>query len=381
MKKYSIILPFCFLLLVLASGCAKKNAALVPSLPTVSVEEAATSDIQLYIYANAHAEAYEFVKITARVKGFLREINYKPGELVSADKQLFLIEPDQYKAAVDIAEAQVAYAQANYKSALADYERTKQLVPLGSKVQQDLDRDIAVRDEAAANILKAQAQLETEKINLGYTAVKSPITGKVDRNLIDLGNVVGSSAENSFLTTVARMSPLYIYFTISDTDFNKIREYIKIDINTGAKTLHDVDAPFSVGIIKGASVAATEYPFAGKLDMVSNTIDRSTGTIQVRGVIPNEDFSIFPGQICRVRIPLGDKNEEVVIRQEAICRDLNRTYIFVVDADNTAHKRYVELGYEQADGTRIVVSGLEKGERYIVGGTAKARDGKKVEIK
>ncbi|MDR3233215.1 MAG: efflux RND transporter periplasmic adaptor subunit [Planctomycetaceae bacterium] len=382
--KTTAFVPAYFLVFALVIGCGKKPQVAEVPLPVVSAEEAATAEIQPFIYESAYSEAYEFVKITARVKGFLREINYKPGEIIPADKQLFLIEPDQYKAAVASAEAQVVYAEAQYKSAQADYERTKQLVSQGAETQQDLDKGTAARDEAAASILKAKAGLESEKINLSYTVVKSPITGKVDRNLIDIGNVVGSNDDNSQLTAVARMSPIYIYFTISDSNFNLIRENTLNDKNAKnaePKTLQDCDIPFSIGIIKGAGVETTDYPFTGKLDMVSNTIDRSTGTIQVRGVVPNEDFAIFPGQICRVRIPAGAKKEQVVIKQEAVRRDLNKTYIFIVDADNTAHKRYVELGAEQSDGTRVVIKGLQKGERYIVNGAAKARDGKKVSNK
>jgi RND family efflux transporter MFP subunit len=375
---------FASAVLTVLSGCAKQQHTAEVRLPVVTVEEASSAEVQPFIYSTAYSEAYEFVKITARVKGFLREINYNPGETVSAGKQLFLIEPDQYKAAVDAAQSQVASAEANYKIAQANLERTKGLIPQGAKTQQDLDSDTAVRDEAAASVLKAKADLDTEKINLGYTVVLSPITGKVDRNLIDLGNVVGSDENNSLLTTVARMSPIYIYFTVSDSDFNLLRANARKNHNqkTEAKavTLRDYGISFNAGIIKGASVEKTDYPFTGTLDMVSNAIDRSTGTIEVRGIIPNEDSAIFPGQICRVRIPVGGKKESVIIKQEALRRDLNKTYIFTVDADNTAHKQYIETGEEQADGTLVVNSGLTKGERYIVKGAVKARDGKKIEI-
>lgn len=415
------------------TGCRK--AAVKPPIPVpeVIVEPVVIRDVTPYISRTGEARAFEFVEVPARVSGFLRKVRYTPGDFVKVGDPLFLIEPDQYAADVQAAEAQLASAKARLKLDEANLVRTTKLLPSGAKNEEDLQTDTAQRDESEAAVLRAEASLASARLNLSYTDVRSPIAGKTDRNFVDVGNLVspnaisisGNEENHSVLTTVAGMDPIYIYFDISDYQFNSLREYAKQNKSpaalelieklkklkesrlkpaaddTGVGTDADADVPvetpessepavepdtddqkaipieieFEISLIKGATPEKSDYPYRGIIGMASNVIDNTTGTITIRGEIPNEDYAIFPGQICRVRIPLWTVKDAVLVRQEAIGADMNQRYVYVVDAENKAHRRVVELGDPQSDGTRVIVSGLKQGDRYVVSGIQKVRDG------
>ncbi|GHT19391.1 MexE family multidrug efflux RND transporter periplasmic adaptor subunit [Planctomycetales bacterium] len=395
---FALIFSFLFV-----PGCRKPVEKPPVAVPEVVVEEVQIRDVLPYIHTTGRAEAYEFVNVPARVVGALREIRYHPGDIITADSPLFLIEQEQYQAEVKSAQAQLASAQARLKLCQANLARTKEMIAKGAVTEQDLQTDEANQDEAEANVLKAQAGLDMANLNLAYTDVRSPITGKVDRNLVDVGNLVGPNTNGAVLTTVAGMDPIYVYFDISDYQFNNIREFAKDNNDPNIQKLFDRikkrketlktqspqqldDSPkvkliFEAGLIKGATATTGEFPFQGIIDMAGNTIDKSTGTITIRGEIPNPDYAIFPGQICRVRIPLWKKTDAVLVKSEAVRPDLNHDYVFVVDEKNVAHRRIVKLGEPQLDGTVVVEEGLQKGDKYIVLGVQKARDGGNVQIK
>ena len=392
------------------------------AIPEVVVETVLIRDVQPYIEETGTTQAFQFVEVPARVSGLLREIRYKPGDIVLAGAPLFLIQPEQYQAEVKSAEGGLASAQAQLKLTEANLTRTKQLVERNSATQEDLDTASAQRDEAVAMVIQAEAGLETAELNLSYTDVRSPIMGKVDRNFIDIGNMVGPSGNSSVLTTVAGMNPIYVCFDISDSQFNSVRAFAKENKDPAVEELGrrlraaekasmsqpndtspssptpenesgtterekyvltdglEDNIAFEISLIKGSEPGTGEYPFKGMIDMSGNRIDPSTGTITIRGKIPNADYGIFPGQICRIRIPIWKISDAVLIRQEAIGTILNQRYVYVIDEKNIAHRRVVELGMNQPDGTRVVTKGLEKGERYIVKGIQRVRDGSAVQI-
>lgn len=408
--------PFiCFLIvLFFLPGCHQKTVVPPIAVPEVVVESVLIRDIQPYIEATGKTEAYEFVQIPARVSGFLREVRFKPGDIVVAGTPLFLIEQDQYLAEVKSAQAQLGSAKAQLKLTEANLARTQSLIDQGASTEQDLDTDKAKRDEAEAAVLKAEAALATAELNLSYTDVRSPITGKVDRNLVDVGNLVGPATGHVKLTTVAGMDPIYIYFDISDYQFNHVRDFagksgdpdtIQLakqlqelkrknrapdSVSEGAdeKTKNDdpnrpaalsgdfmgLNLPFEVALAKGAASNTREYPYRGLVDMTSNVINRSTGTMTMRGEIPNSRYAIFPGQICYVRIPTAIDKDALLVKERAVLTDMNNRYVFIVDEKNRAERRNVTLGKLQPDGMRVVTGGLKKGERYILVGGQKVRN-------
>jgi len=395
------------LLLFTALGCPGKSEKPPLPIPEVVVETVLVRDVQPYIEETGITDAYEFVEIPARVSGFLQEIRYASGDIVAVGAPLFLIQPDQYQSEVKSAEGGLASAQAHLRLTEANLARTKQLVEREASTQEDLDTATAQRDEAAAAVIQAEAQLETAKLNLSYTDIRSPIKGKVDPSIYSTGNLVGPAGRNMILTTVSGMDPIFVNFNISDSQFNSIRAYarehkasaregvrqqIQAASEDGGETaeqregtlisgLEEFHIPFEISLIVGSASGANEYPYKGVIETAYNKIDPSTGTITVRGKIPNADYAIFPGQICRVRIPIWTTPDTLLVRQEAIGTDMNQRYVYGVDDKNTVHRRVVELGALQADGTRIVTKGLEKGERYIVSGIQRVREGLQVKIR
>ena len=388
------------LLLFTALGCPGKSEKLPVPAPEVVVESVLVRDVQLYIEETGLTDAYERVEIPARVSGFLREIRYGAGDIVAVGAPLFLIQPEQYQADVKASEGSLMSAQSSLKLAEANLVRTLRLVNQGASTQEDLDTATAHRDEATAAIMQAEAALNVAKLNLSYTDVRSPIKGKVGPSAVDVGNMVGPTGNKSILTTVVGMNPIYVRFDISDSQFNSIRAYNREhkEHETQATRANEGEAagqqgdthisdlerfqiPFEMSLIVGSTTKTGEYPYRGVIETAYNTIDPSTGTVTIRGKIPNEDYVVFPGQICRVRIPIWTTPDAVLVRQEAIGTDMSQRYVYVVDDKNTVHRRVIEFGTLQADGTRIVTKGLEKGERYIVNGIQKVRDGSQVKIR
>ena len=385
------------LLLFTAFGCHRAPERPPLPIPIVVVEEVQVRDVPSYIETTGTTDAYEFVEVVARVSGFLQEIRYAAGDIVAAGTPLFLIQPEQYQAEVKAAEGGLASAHAHLSLAEANLSRTQQLFDRATLTKEDLDTAIAQRDESAAAVIQAEARLQTAQLNLSYTDIRSPITGKVDPSIFSTGNMVGPSGNNMVLATVAGMDPIFVNFDISDSQFNTIRAFhLAQDIpvvreqpsvqaegaeHSSMSRLEELQIAFKVGLIRGSEPGAQDFPYEGIIETAFNTINPTTGTIMVRGKVPNADYGIFPGQICRVRIPMWKIPDAVLVRQEAIGTDLTQRYVYVVDENNVAHRRVVELGALQDDGTRIVTQGLEKGERYVVSGIQRVRDGSQVNVR
>ncbi len=418
MSRIFLSFSFLFLCAGIIGGCHSRVPVPQRSIPEVVVEQVQIRDVPVYLETTGYSEAFEYVNIPARVSGFLREIRFIPGDIVPAGQHLFLIEPDQYINSEKAAEATLASAKAQLLLTETNLARTKRLVLEKTLPQEDLDSDQAKHDEAAAAVLKAEADLAQAKLDLSYTDVRSPIEGKVSRNLIDIGNMVGPSVQSgstTILTSVAGMNPIYIYFDISDVQFERIHDASPAELSPEARQLQQqlagiraakkkaetqvnpappssqtaesvatksdseaIKIPFQIALIKGTEPSKTVYSHTGLIDMADNKIDLSTGTIQIRGEIPNEKYEIYPGRICRVRIPLTTLAKSVVINEEAVMTDMNRKYIFVVDEQSVAHRRDVELGEVQPDSMQVVLKGLKAGEKYVALGTLKARNGKPV---
>ena len=395
------------LLLFTTSACKAPTARPPLPVPEVVVESVLVQDVQPYVEETGITDAYELVEIHARVSGFLQEIRYSAGDIVAAGEPLFLIQPEQYQAEVKSAEGSLASAQAQLALREANLARTQRTFEQGASTKEELDTATAQRDDAAATIIQAEAALDIAKLNLSYTDVRSPIMGKVNPNIVSAGDMVGPLGRQVILTTVAGMDPIYVLFDISDAQFNSIRAYAREHRDpmmeegilqqiqsarehesaaepqeaASISRLEEFQIPFEMSLIVGSAPGAGEYPYKGIIETAYNTIDSSTGTITVRGKVPNADYAIFPGQICRVRIPIWKTSDAVLVKQEAVGTDMNQRYVYVVDEGNVAHRRVVELGSLQSDGTRVVTKGLEKGERYIVNGIQRVRDGSQVKVR
>jgi RND family efflux transporter MFP subunit len=287
--------------------------------------------------------------------------------MVRAGRVLFVIEPEPYQAAFAEAEASVATAQSQLATATSDLERVELAAESDAVSQQDVDRAVAARDQAAASLLAAEARRDRARINLGYTQVRSPLAGQVSRNFVDVGNLVGSGSA-TLLTTVSKVQPIYVYFDAPErlvlTLLGEQRSETRSEVERG-----------EIGRVSVATAADSGFPHEGRIDFIDNTVDPATGTIELRAVLTNEDLQLFPGLFVRVRVVGAVRDDALVINERALQTDLGGKYVLVVGDSNVVDRQYVTLGPVQDGGTVVVESGLEGTERYIIDGLLRARPG------
>jgi RND family efflux transporter MFP subunit len=322
--------------------------------------------VTLFEETTGTTRAAKSVEIRARVSGTLERMSFEPSQRVKEGELLFVIEPRPYKAARDEAEAALRSAEAELARAESDLERVTMAVKTNAVSQSDVDLARAQRDKAQASVLSAQARLDRAELEYSYSQVRSPIDGQVGRNLVDVGNFVGG-AEATVLTTVNKLQPIHVYF---DSPEETVLKALRI---RGANpAAYKDDHVFAVQV---ATLADEGYPHQGEIDYISNTVDPSTGTIELRAVLDNEDLLLFPGLFVRVRVPTVTLEDVVLVDERAVGSDLGGRYVYVLGEGNVVEQRYVDLGPVQEDGLIPVTEGLEGSETYIVDGLLRARPG------
>lgn len=330
------------------------------------VGQAIVRDVTDYIELTGTTQATEKVVVTARVTGYLEQIHFTDGALVEKDQLLFSIEPDAYRARRDEAAARLQAGRAEVQSARQDLDRVVRAVETNAVSKRELTRSQAAYETAQAAVLGFQAALDNAELDLNYTQIKSPIAGRIGRRQVDTGNLVGPNA-NTVLTTVRRIEPLYVYFHISE-------HLLKGDFLARLQGRDDAQPlPFFVGLPNQDG-----YPYEGTINYVDNTVDSSTGTVYVRGRIPNEDQSLLSGMFVRLRVPISERPQAVLVPEQVIGTDLGGKYLLVLDDDNVLRRRNIELG-ATIDGLRVVLEGLDGSETFIVSGFHMARPGVPVE--
>jgi RND family efflux transporter MFP subunit len=327
----------------------------------VTVAMPVTQDVESYYEFTGNTAAVEQVDIRARVAGVLQEIHFADGAEVNRGQLLFIIEPNSYTARQDQAEAQLKAAQADLERAQQDYDRMEKAIQNNAVSKQDVTTKKAQRDQAQAMVMAAQADLQNADLNVGYTQVASPIAGRVSRRLVDVGNLVGAG-EQTLLATVVRTQPMYVYFNVSE---DLLHSYFLKNYSGDAIRQQKIQVGFADG---------QNYPYEGMLDYIDNKVDPMTGTISVRGQVANADKQLLPGMFVQVRVPTGVKKDAILIEEKAVQSDLGGKYVLTVDAQNIAQYHRIQLG-RKLDGKVAVESGLDKTDRYIVGGFHFARPG------
>ena len=357
-------------LALLAFGCGGDAQQGAPPPPDVGVAKPIRRDVTVFSEHLGSTAAFESVEVRARVTGVLEQINFEPATVVEEGKQLFLIEPRNYKAERDAADAALKSAEADLARAESDLKRVEQAVKTNAVSQSDVDLATATRDMARASVLSAEAALDRADLQLSYTQVRSPITGQVGRNLVDRGNIV-SGSERTVLTTVNRMQPMFVYFDAPEEVVLRALKNLNLTTDSTRERFERDEATLA----QVATLIDDDFPFEGPIDYVSNEVDTATGTIQVRAVLPNAEMRLFPGLFVRVRIPIQLLEDAVVIREEALGTDLGGRYVYVVGPDNIVERRYVQLGVVEPDGMVPILEGLDGSETYIVEGLLRARPG------
>jgi len=357
-----------FAVLALLSGCGSGTSKFVPPPPPeVVVSAPVEREVTDYVEFTGNTAAFESVDIRARVEGFLEKINFKPDARVKAGDLLFVIDPKPFQAQVDEASARLQAKSAARDLAQVQFDKAKQLYDSASVSEIQYLEQKAKRDMAEADVSQAKADLEKAELNLGYTSVMSPINGRVSRNLVDVGNLVGA-VEKTLLTTVVNDDLAYAYFNVSEADLLVLaRKYPPEERGKDERPA----APAALALADESG-----FPHQGQVDYVDNKVDPNTGTIQARAVFENKSGILMPGLFARVRVPL-DTRKAYLVPDVAVGIDQGGRYVLVVGADNVVDKRPVTVGHV-VDRMRVIEKGLGPNDQVIVNGMQRARPGGKV---
>jgi multidrug efflux system membrane fusion protein len=340
-----------------------------PALP-VSVSLVEQRNVALWDEFSGRLEAIERVEVRSRVAGAVKSVHFREGALVRQNDLLTTIDPDPYAAEVARAEAQVAAAQARVLLTNNEMERGRQLSGTQIISQRDLDQRMNAHREAEANLRAAQATLQSAKLNLDYTQVRAPVSGRVGKLEITVGNLVAAGPGSPMLTTLVSVNPIYASFNADEQVVARAIESLG-DGGQGNSEIERIPVEMS-------TVTSNGTTFKGKMQLIDNQVDPRTGTVRVRAVFDNRDGKLIPGQFARLRMGQANTEPALAVSERAIGTDQDKKYVLVVDGDNKAAYREVTLG-PSVDGLRIVTHGLKSGERIVVNGLQRVRPGAVVE--
>jgi RND family efflux transporter MFP subunit len=350
------------------SAC-EQNSFVPPPPPKVEVAVPLQRAVTRYLEATGNTAPVKNVDLVARVQGVLQTINYQDGSFVKEGTTLFTIEPETYKLKLEQAQAAEAGAQASVRQAESDFKRQSDLVQKQAVSQATLDTSTSTRDNAQANLQQAQANTKIAAVNYGYTNVVAPFDGIVSAHLVSIGELVGAASPTQLATIVA-LDPIYVNFNVNEQDVLRIREEAK---RRGITTSELRQLPVEVGLQTDSG-----YPHKGKLDYISPSLNQSTGTLPVRGVIPNADRVLLPGYFVRVRVPFDEQKDALLVPDSALGSDQAGRYLLVVNGENVVEQRKVRTG--QVEGNlRVIESGLKADDRVVIAGLLRAIPGQKVD--
>jgi RND family efflux transporter MFP subunit len=356
------------LALIALAGC-EQNTYVPPPPPKVDVAAPVQRPITRYLDSTGNTAAIKSVDLVARVQGFLNTIDYKDGTFMKEGSTLFTIEPETYKLKLEQAQAAQAGAEASLRQAEADFKRQSDLVARQAVSQATLDNSTAARDNAQANLLQAQANTRIAEVNYGYTRVTAPFDGIVTAHMVSIGELVGATSPTQLATIVA-LDPIYVNFNVNEQDVLEVRAEAR---RRGISSTELTRLPIQVGL-----QTENGYPHQGNLDYASPTLNQSTGTLAVRGVIPNPDRVLLPGFFVRVRVPIDEQKDALLVPDTALGSDQGGRYVLVVTSDNTVEQRKVQIG--PTEGTlRVIENGLKPDDRVVIGGLLRAIPGQKVD--
>ena len=350
------------------SAC-EQNSFVPPPAPKVEVAPPVQRAITRYLDATGNTAPIKSVDLVARVQGFLQSINYQDGAFVKQGATLFTIEPETYKLKLEQAQAAEVGAQATVKQAEADYKRQVELVQRQAVSQSTLDTSTSTRDNATSNLTQAQVNTKIAAVNYGYTNVAAPFDGIVSNHLVTVGELVGVASPTQ-LATIVQLDPIYVNFNVNEQDVLRVREEAR---RRGISVDEIRQLPVEVGL-----QTETGYPHKGKLDYISPTLNQSTGTLAVRGLIPNPDRALLPGFYVRVRVPFDKQENALLVSDTAIGSDQAGRYVLVVNADNVVEQRKVTTGPLDG-GLRVIETGLKPDDRIVTAGLLRAIPGQKVD--
>ncbi|SDG09206.1 membrane fusion protein, multidrug efflux system [Thalassobaculum litoreum DSM 18839] len=341
-------------------------AAQAPVAVPVSVATVEAQDLVGWKEFSGHLEAVERVEVRSRVAGQVRAVHFREGSLVREGDLLVTIDPEPFAAEVARAEAQTTAARARLSFTKKEHERAQELVKTRTLPIREGDSRTNAYREAQAHYQAAEADLRRAKLDLGYTEIRAPVSGRVGQILVDVGNLVPAGAGAPALTTLVSVDPIYASF---DADEQVVLEAIR-DLGTGADGNRDVSR---IPVELAAPFGSTD-PIHGHLQFIDNTVDAGSGTVHVRAQFDNPGGFLIPGQFARLRMGKAVAERSLLITERAVGIDQGKKFVLVVAEDDTVAYREVTLG-PTAGRLRVVTSGLEAGERIVVNGLQRVRPG------
>lgn len=368
-KKYIAPLWLCLQL----AACSNDQAAEATAQqsmppPEVEVVTLAPRPVMLELEYSGRASGSQEVEVRARVSGILLHRNYQEGAVVEAGTVLFEIDPQPYEVELERANARQQQAEAQLRSAQRDWDRAEAVFAKGAISASDHDRIRSELELAEAGVALAKAETEAARINLDYTTVTAPITGITSREAVSEGSLVGPAEGQSLLTRIVRTDPLYVVFSIPDSEFAGLRQL--------RPTVADAQEPLNAELLLPESEAAS---MAGTVDFTASTIDTTTGTVQARAVFANTGSGVLPGQFVRVRLTGVNLDDALLVPQAAVLQGPEGTFVYTVDSASTV--QYTPIMTGLAVGSEwLVTMGLEPGMRVVSNGLLKVMPGQPVTV-
>ncbi|MGE0024902.1 MAG: efflux RND transporter periplasmic adaptor subunit [Hyphomicrobium sp.] len=374
--RFRLILLSAALLAAPLAGCGEDKAAnataAAPPPPKVTVAKPTQKLVSDYDEYVGRFVAYDFVEVRARVSGYLDKIHFTDGQLVKEGDDLFTIDRRPFEASLDQAKAAVEQAKANLAFAEADLTRGSNLVPGTSITQQTLDQRTQAKRVAAASVTAQEAAVRQAELDLQFTELRSPISGRIGDRRVSIGNLVtgGTTGNTTLLATVASVDPIRFEFTMDEASFLR---YLDLASAQGSSSANrGMSLPVRLKLIDEDT-----FGHEGKIDFVDNAIDRSSGTIRGRAEFKNPDGKLTPGMFGRIQITAKPPATALLVPDAAIATEQARKFVYAVSADDVATQKYVELG-PVVDGLRVITAGLDANDTVVVNGLMRVRPGIKV---
>jgi multidrug efflux system membrane fusion protein len=366
LKKVALISLASVLLLACEQQDIKKDS--VTSDPQVSVATVVSERISDWDEFSGRLQASETVMLVPRVSGYIQQVYFSEGALVEQGELLIQLDPEPFNAEVTRLRAQLRSAQAAARLARSNFVRAEQLAKQQAISAELLDNRLALKDQAGAMVRSATAALQKAKLDLSYTRVTAPISGRVSYAQVTAGNFV--SAGQSQLTSLVSIDKMYVYFDVDEQSYLKYTE--QLGVNQWANNNTGQSNPVYMSLSKN-----TQKQFLGHIDFVDNSVNRSTGTIRLRAAFDNSEQSLIPGLFAHIRFHSSDSYQGILVDDKAIGTDLNNKFVLVAN-NRMLEYRSVSLG-EQINGLRVVKQGLNYNEKIVVSGLQRVRANMRIE--
>ena len=371
--RLAAVVRILLLVTCLLSGCGRKNEAKHETgIPEVTVIKPKVQEVTEYLDLTGSMQSVQSAELRARVSGYLKSIRFSDGDFVTEGQLLFVIEQEPYQARLKLAQANVASAEAALVRSTLEYQRQVELLKKRATAEAQVESWRAERDAAQANLDQARANTDLAAIDLSYTEVTAPFDGRVDRHLVDPGNLVGSG-QSTVLAVISRLDPIYAYFTVNEQEVLRVRAARR---ERGQTNYREQPVPVYLAV-----AGEQGYPHQGVVDYVATSLEPSTGTLQVRAVFRNPRVTwppiLQPGMYVRLRIPVTTDRNALVVPEEALGVNQGQRFILVVNDENVVEQRQVEPGTRE-DGMRQIKKGLSAEDSIVLSGIQRARPGSKV---